>query len=72
MARTSNNKTAGTTEHKKLCLNTAKEAKKGVLTGLCQQIEEATHASGSDHIPYGTVQEIVNDLKETISMAVKG
>jgi len=49
---------------KKLCSTTA-EAKKGVLIGLCQQIEEEMHASDSDHIPYGIVQEIVKDLKET-------
>ena len=43
----------------------AAKAKKGVLIGLCQQIEEETCASDSDHIPYGMVQEIVKDLKET-------
>ena len=51
--------------HKKLCSAAAIEAKKGVLIGMCQQIEEAMHASDSDHIPYGIVQEIINDLKET-------
>jgi len=69
MVRTSNQKAADKrTVCKKLHLATGDEAKKGVLIGLCQRIQEAVHASDSDHIPYGIVQEIINnDLKETFS-----
>ena len=49
MTRNKKKKAADTTMQKKVCSNTTNDAKKGVLTGLWERIEEATSALDSDY-----------------------